>query len=679
MNLNNNTENVNRYEKWIINHSQSLQALEEAENWVSEYPENKYALEDLKAAKSQCSSVSEEQDRLLEETTQAEIHELDDFYQRAEANNSVLDLSDDLEFKFLFLSESYRNNKKPPNVDPNSLEKEEIAPDGLPSILDIIYKINTVLCVWDEQNDKIRRNEIIVRDIKRFFEANNWSIEKSFGYTNQKEIISAIRNPISDDDDFFAGIVSWHIGYYSDDFIPEKNSIEIQSKNILDKNQPVDDYDPSLLPPLLRDFIDEKCQETEADPIIIAQSAICSVSVAIGKKASIPFPNYFDTLYPNIWGLTIAPSGDFKTTAQKKGAQPAIELRNYIISSIKSEQKKFNGKKKHSDIEIKKHEKKIMLLLKRNPILPVKSTAEGLVEVLKDDENYGVEHNGGMIMASEFGEWAQNLERSHNVGYKPLLTNFYDVPQFWEYTTKTQGSIIVSRPFITINAVSTITWVKENIRPNDVSSGFFPRFLLFYPNQKVKTPPALPISVSKGHTLGKLITNLKRFKNNRDYSLSDDAKELFISIHDQMYDELGNLPEKTKEIIGPYLKRWSPSILKLGMIMEAVSDPDSNIITPASIMGGFTVVDYAAKSTIFLFKNELGESDQQRKQRKVLEYITKREGSVTRQQLLSSRVLDGGASEYDYVLSTLEEMGQIDTHEKSGRKRKIIVYELSTN
>ena len=72
------------------------------------------------------------------------------------------------------------------------------------------------------------------------------------------------------------------------------------------------------------------------------------------------------------------------------------------------------------------------------------------------------------------------------------------------------------------------------------------------------------------------------------------------------------------------------------------------------------MVDYAIKSTIYLFKNELGESDQQRKQRKILEYIANRGGKVKRSQLIASRVLDGGAGEYDYVLQSLGDAGQIE-------------------
>ena len=142
-----------------------------------------------------------------------------------------------------------------------------------------------------------------------------------------------------------------------------------------------------------------------------------------------------------------------------------------------------------------------------------------------------------------------------------------------------------------------------------------------------------------------------------------------------MYFDLEKEPTKTKEIIGPFLKRWSPYVLKIAILMEAVSDPDSDIIRPESIAAAFSVVEYAIKSTIFLFKNELGESEQQRKQRIVLEYIAKRGGAVVRKQLIASKILDGGANEYDYVLGTLMAMGKIDYTAGIGGTKNI-VYKL---
>ena len=44
-----------------------------------------------------------------------------------------------------------------------------------------------------------------------------------------------------------------------------------------------------------------------------------------------------------------------------------------------------------------------------------------------------------------------------------------------------------------------------------------------------------------------------------------------------------------------------------------------------------------------------------------------RGGAVTRRQLLASRILDGGYSEYDYVITSLEESGRVHMERTEGK------------
>jgi hypothetical protein len=84
-------------------------------------------------------------------------------------------------------------------------------------------------------------------------------------------------------------------------------------------------------------------------------------------------------------------------------------------------------------------------------------------------------------------------------------------------------------------------------------------------------------------------------------------------------------------------------------------------------MGGISLSLYAEKCTRYLFDRELGESVQQNKWRKVIEYLANRGGSVTRQKLVASKVLDGGHSEYDYVLTSLEHAGKLFLEKTDGK------------
>jgi hypothetical protein len=121
-------------------------------------------------------------------------------------------------------------------------------------------------------------------------------------------------------------------------------------------------------------------------------------------------------------------------------------------------------------------------------------------------------------------------------------------------------------------------------------------------------------------------------------------------------------------MMNPFLKRWSPYLLKIAMLLRSIEAPDKEDINTKAILGAKSVVDYAVISTLHLFRTELGESEQQRKKRKILEYLANHGGKVTRGQLLRSKVLDGGVKEYDSQLQTLKAEGSVKADEKRSKQ-----------
>ena len=381
--------------------------------------------------------------------------------------------------------------------------------------------------------------------------------------------------------------------------------------------------------------------------------------------------DYFQELYPNIWMITTCKSGFFKTTGLNKGSKIAQDFEADIseeILDLHEQRMKIDPNKKE---EIKKNDNKIAELEIQSPILPNRSTAEGLIDLLARGQ-------AGTIFLSETGEWLETMEKTYNSGLKALFTDLYDVPRQRTYRTRTGGTLIINRPFISICGVSTLTWVKENINPEDVSSGFFARFLLFYPPQEFVVPPALPAKgkIQDSSVEEEIKQILQDVKPDTVMELSDESEKAFIRVHESLYHNLEQMSEKNQEILGPYVKRWSPYILKIAMLNQLIIEPGSTVISLEALRGAITIIEYAMKSTTYLFENDLGESENQRKCRIVLEFIAKRNGQATRQAILSSKTLGGGAKDYDYILETLEESGKV-LIEKKGQKKDWI-YSLNS-
>ena len=108
-------------------------------------------------------------------------------------------------------------------------------------------------------------------------------------------------------------------------------------------------------------------------------------------------------------------------------------------------------------------------------------------------------------------------------------------------------------------------------------------------------------------------------------------------------------------------------MLKSAILFQYLLDSETQTISDSAIMGGISLSLYAEKCTRYLFDRELGESVHQNKQRKLIEYVAIRGGAVARRQLLASRILDGGHSEYDYVITSLEEAGKIYMERTEGK------------
>jgi phage/plasmid primase-like uncharacterized protein len=436
-------------------------------------------------------------------------------------------------------------------------------------------------------------------------------------------------------------------------------------ENIPKKKDPCENFCLSDLPPILGNYISSICETTNAHPIMVTSSVLATISAFLGKRIFIPEGEYFQTLYPNLWLLNIAKSGLFKSTALNKGARLAWEKSAETTSKIKELEAKLqetNNEEEKRDIK-----NAILKISQENILLPSKITAEALLEYLSQD-HYGV------ILASEFGGWLQNLEKSHNNDLKAIFTELYDVPQSFRYKTKTQGDCILTSPYFSICGVSTLAWLKPSLKTSDVASGFFARFLIFAPPAQDFIPPALPTQKMTIYPQAEQQVRevLECIDAPRSYKLSESARFFFEELHNEIYEIHKSYSEKSQVILEPYLKRWSPYLYKLAMIMQLFENHETREIGENALNAALAILLPAMRSTAFLFEGELGESECQRKCRLVFEWIckkTKTTGApVTRQAILVSRQLDGGVQEYDPILQMLIESGQLECDQKSFKK-----------
>ena len=152
-----------------------------------------------------------------------------------------------------------------------------------------------------------------------------------------------------------------------------------------------------------------------------------------------------------------------------------------------------------------------------------------------------------------------------------------------------------------------------------------------------------------------------------EYTLTAGAKREFEQYHLNMFKRFKESSESDQSKLDAFIKRWSPSVLKLAIPSQYMIDSEARQIDEQAILAGISLCAYAEQCTRYLMKRELGESDFQSKARRVIDYIAKKGGKCLRQKLMASHVLDGGKSEYDYILESLEGSGRIFLERHEGK------------
>ena len=462
--------------------------------------------------------------------------------------------------------------------------------------------------------------------------------------------------------------------------VPKPEEMEAICSSLLNQKEP-EGFSDTHIPPILRDHVREACELTEASPAIIYGTALSCLGAHAGIKLTIQPPNYFIPLYGNLWCLSISESGSFKTTALNAGSARIRDREEKIIYEVKDIEARVSSLREHGvqddNDEMMESINELERYRTMRRVLPNKASWEACIDRID-------ETGGGVWLLSEFGAWLAMLESTHNRGFRQHLTELYDVPTYFEDVTRTRGSKVLRYPFVGISGVSTIEFLHGLLSKDDAGSGFLARFLLFKPPVADKVPHALPhkkTKIQELHSyrlLSEIYNQLDNISVPIEYSISLEAQKVFEDYHNDMFSRFQESNDGTKYILDPFLKRWSPSVLKSAILFQYLLDSESQTIGESAVMGGISLSLYAEKCTRYLFERELGESTHQSKQRKLIEYIANKGGTVTRQKLLGSRLLDGGHSEYDYVISSLEQSGKLfmeTTDGKATSNSKIVLTE----
>jgi len=432
------------------------------------------------------------------------------------------------------------------------------------------------------------------------------------------------------------------------------------------KKSPCDDYNPSNLPPMISGYLqDLRDYNPGGEPIMFVHSILCGISSMIGTRARVR--HYAGWLYPNIWCLSISGSGTFKSTvidSETGGARFAIKYNNSImqrVSELQAERDDAVINSKQKDKIVAEYKSLIIDEMSKQVIYNLfDSSLQGFQDILEYSR-------GGMVCDAEFTQFLSMMARNHNTGFKSFLTNAYGVVPYQIRNTRGTGVEnrgLIEKPYVTINAASAVQPLVKCLEDTDHSGGFLPRFMMFYPNQDYKKlivkPPQAVIDEENEFQIHARLMRIIHGKT-VEYHVGDNIYSALQTWIDHIKAVVEGCNERHRDQVMKFYYRLPANVLKLCMILQPFMDTDTETISEETLQAAIDFATVSINSTVQLYETELGESEEQAKARKVIEYIAKKGGSCLRRQLISSRLLDGNANCYDEQISTLEAAGEIYT------------------
>jgi len=111
--------------------------------------------------------------------------------------------------------------------------------------------------------------------------------------------------------------------------------------------------------------------------------------------------------------------------------------------------------------------------------------------------------------------------------------------------------------------------------------------------------------------------------------------------------------------------------------MQFLLDKNTNEISAQAITSSYYVVKQAIDSTIFMFKGKLLESEHEGKCKRILEFIAvaikkqieknPEDTCIQRHKIITSKILENGAFEYDQILNDLKQKNLITETTKNNK------------
>lgn len=371
---------------------------------------------------------------------------------------------------------------------------------------------------------------------------------------------------------------------------------------------------------------DESKPDTEIPGIFAMWSGIAGISCALGRRMWIDMGTY--RVYPNFFIVFVASSGRFRKSTSVLMIERILRMLNPVPN-----------------------------------IIAQKITPEALIEAVKctavDVEKQSIQDEAtGFVLVDELSSFLN--KDSYQAGLAPLLIQFYDCKDTFEYRTKQRGIERINNACLGLLGASTVDWIRNAVPEDAVGGGLTSRMVFVYVDKPSPPVAITTFSDKKKRLLERLVQQLNSITTiGGEARLTGNALRYFESEYNEFYHNSKLYDDKN---LAGYASRRHVHLLKLGMIISAAQRND-RIITEHDLRGGEELLRHS-EASMKLVLNLITASDAGSTLGFVLQIIQAK-GKLSRSELLGSVSHRIGARELTEICDTLIASGKIEVKQEN--------------
>lgn len=374
-------------------------------------------------------------------------------------------------------------------------------------------------------------------------------------------------------------------------------------------------------------YLDYATHLTDAPKPFHLAAGLTALAACCGSN--VTFPGFGGrTYWPNIYALSIAPSGLFRKST-------ALGIAQDLISEVD-----------------------------RDLLAPGEETRERFIMGLKERPSV-------FYPISEFAAVLSLWQREYMNGMREIIVDLYDPHE--QYVRQTmKEKIIVKRPAVNILAATTIDWLREKLSEGDLRGGLMGRFLLF-PGQHKEGSKGLIVDQRKEdkawligflkdiHAMSSAWVDVSHVRDGFDAWLADVERRIESAVNPDLIgfqSRIGNHALKLLTLI---------SVSQCGV--QSKYQPSANELDRATTLAVWLMEQAEQLAMTGFTKNKTEQQVQK------LIGLAARKGGIDRATAL--RLMHTSSKEFDLLVGTTVDRGQIRIEkEKQSGNRTRTVYRL---